>query len=240
MMPVEPLDDSVATAAGAAGFARAVDAFDVAELPVEVDGPAAARLRTKLAAGGPILVGERYGVEQNPLVAYTLMHRLGIRVLALGWCADLAPVVDRFLGGQMLDAAALARRDDGRVTAGHLAVVRALYRDGQLDRVVLLEPAIWPRTWSERDHAMAERLLQESEGQTALVLAGSLHTRLRRHRHGEPMGAHLARVRPGTVEVRLRYPGLGAPSVCRCALRSAGAWLELTVPNARRAVTPGG
>jgi hypothetical protein len=42
--------------------------------------------------------------------------------------------------------------------------------------------------------------------------------------------------------VRLRYPGDVVSGVRRdaCTLRSAGAWLELTVPDARPGVTPAG
>jgi hypothetical protein len=222
-------------------FAGAVEAFAVEELPVEVDAVAGARLRAKVAAGGPILVGERHGIEQNPLVAYTLVRRLGVRVLALEWSCELEPVVGRFLGGGGLDVEAIADSHDGRITAGHFAVFRALRSEGLLDRVLLFDLATWPRTWSERDRGMADRVLAETVDVPALVMAGSLHTRLRRHRHGEPMGAHLARARPGTVEVRVRYPAGGPLSWRRdaCVLRPAGAWLELTVPDARPAITPG-
>jgi hypothetical protein len=222
-------------------FAEGIEAFRVRELPLSVDATAATRLRAKLAAGGPLLVGERPGIEQNPLVAYTLMRRFGLRVLGLDWSERLQPAVDAFLAGGPLDVEALAAGGDG-VTAGHFAVLRSLRDDGLLERVVLLDPSPWPVTWSERDQAMATRLLQESRATPALVMAGSLHTRLRRHRHGEPMGAHIARARLGTIEVRLRYPGdvLAGVRQDACALRSAGAWLELTVPRSRPGVTPAG
>jgi hypothetical protein len=230
---------AAARATMAARFTEAIDAFAVGELELEIEPPAAARLAAKLAAGGPILAGERHGVEQNPLVAYTLMRRLGLRVLALEWSIGLQAAVDAFLDGEALDVDVLADSTDGRITAGHFAVLRSMRRDGLLDRVVLFDPEPWPRTWSERDWGMAVRLLQENARPPAFVMAGSLHTRLRRHRHGEPMGAHVARARSGTLEVRLRYPGgpLATPSGA-CVLRSAGAWLELTVPDARPAVTP--
>jgi hypothetical protein len=231
-----------ARAAAAARFAAAVDAFVVEELPMEVDAAAAVRLGAKLEAGGPILVGERHGVEQNPLVAHTLMRRFRVRVLGLEWPADLQPAMDAYLSGGRLCAETFTDSGDGRVTAGHFAIIRALRREGLLDRVVLFDPSPWPETWSERDRAMAARLLGEAGAATALVMAGSLHTRLRRHRHGEPLGAYLVRARPGTVEVRLRYPGDVVAGVRRdaCVLRSAGAWLELTVPDARPGITPAG
>jgi len=239
---VRPPRDEAGRAALADRFLRAIDEFATGDLALELEAPAAARLAAKLAAGGPILVGERHGVEQNPLVASTLMRRLGLRVLGLEWATDLQPVVDRFLATGDLDVGPLAESDDGRVTAGHFAVLRSLRRDGLLDQVVLFDPVPWPGTWSERDWGMAVHVLREIGRPPALVMAGSLHTRLRRHRHGEPMGAHVARARPGTVEVRMRYPGQPPPGRAAgvCVLRSAGAWLELTVPDAREAVTPAG
>jgi hypothetical protein len=229
-------------AAAAARFADSIEAFLVEELPMEVDATAAARLRAKLEAGGPILVGERHGVEQNPLVAYTLMRRFDLRVLGLEWSTDLQPAVDAFLAGGPLAVEPFTDSGDGRITAGHFAVLRSLRRARLLDRVVLFDPSPWPATWSERDRGMAVRLLQETRRTPALVMAGGLHTRLRRHRHGEPLGVHVAAARPGTIEVRLRYPGDVVSGVRRdaCALRSAGAWLELTVPDARPGVTPAG
>jgi hypothetical protein len=228
-------------AAAAARFAAAVDAFDVAELPLEMEPSAERRLRSRVARGGPVLVGERHGVEQNPLVAYTLLRRLDIRTLGLEWTPALLPAVEAFLAGGPLDPDAFAASADGRVTAGHLAVLRALRREGRLECLVLFDPPDWPESWSGRDRAMAERLLADLGGRPALAMAGSLHTRLRRHHHGVPLGAHLAAVRPGTVEMRLRYPAAGPlrwPAGHRCQLRAAGAWLELTVPAARSGVVP--
>ena len=229
-------------AAAAARFADAIEAFEVQELPMEVDATASARLRAKLESGGPILVGERHGVEQNALVAYTLVRRFGPRVLGLEWSADLQPSVDAYLAGRALAVEQFTDSGDGRITAGHFAVIRALRGEGLLDQVVLFDPSPWPDSWSGRDSGMAARLLQETRAAPALVMAGSLHTRLRRHRHGEPLGAHVARARPGTIEVRLRYPGdvLAGMRPGGCMLRSAGAWLELTVPDSRPGVTPAG
>jgi hypothetical protein len=222
-------------AAEEARFVEAVDAFTVHDLELDIERRADIRLAGKLSAGGPILAGERHGVEQNPLVIHTLMRHLGLRVLALEWPADLQPALDEFLAGATQRAGALAGGADGRVTAGHLAAIRALHRDGMLDRVVLFDFSPWPRTWSERDWGMAVRLLEGIAGAPpALVVTGGLHARLRRHSHGEPMGAHVARARPGTVEMRLRYPG-GLAGNSPCLLRSAGAWLEMTVPGARPA-----
>jgi hypothetical protein len=225
-------------------FTEAVEAFSVAQLPLEVEPAAGDRVRAAVATGGALLVGERHGVEQNPLVAYTLMHRFDVRILCLEWPADLEPAVERYLAWGRLDASSLRRRPrDDRITAGHFAVLRALAQEARLDRVVLFDPPVWPDTWSERDQNMAARLLAALGGFPAVVMAGNLHTRLRRHRQGEPMGAHVARARPGTREVRLRYPGAGrfpwtGGNATGCRLRVAGAWLELTVPGAGPAVTP--
>jgi hypothetical protein len=133
------------------------------------------------------------------------------------------------------------------VTAGHLAVLRAAHPE-----VVLFDGewcADW--TWSDRDAAMAERLLAElPAGRTCLVVAGNLHTRTGRVRQGVPMGGQLARRRPGVLEVRIVYgggvhynmsrkklPGRGgARGAAR--LRARQGHLELELPEATEAVVP--
>jgi hypothetical protein len=65
--------------------------------------------------------------------------------------------------------------------------------------------------WSERDAAMARRLLAAvpAGGAGTLVVAGNAHTVTRETELGVPLGAHLARERPGVREIRVRY-GSGA------------------------------
>lgn len=108
---------------------------------------------------------------------------------------------------------------DGRITAGHFALLRRLAQEDRLKRLVLFdEPATLPRLdprsdddttlWSARDAAMARAVLAaRADGLPMLVVAGNLHTRLQPHDQGVPMGAHIAAALPAVSEIRIRYAG---------------------------------
>jgi len=117
---------------------------------------------------------------------------------------------------------------DGRLTAGHLAVLRRWAVAGLsinlLDGTPLVRPRpgeseeeMGRRWWSERDAAMADRVLTVSNALGGwLVVAGNLHTRLRPLPAsdpiavliGVPMGVELARRRRGLASIECVYgPG---------------------------------
>lgn len=211
-------------------FAAAIDEHDLA-IPFSVDEHAAAALRMVADRGGAILLGEFHGIAENASVIHRLMELLGIRRLALEWEPELRPIVDRFLAtgrfGLELDAdeaAAIgswptlgrapvstsrAREAlplfslDGRVTAGHFAALRALHEENALDQLILFQAG--GRDWSERDRRMAQSLLGEWDGGgPILVVAGNLHTKLEPHRHGVPLGHHVAAA-VDAAEITLDY-----------------------------------
>lgn len=95
---------------------------------------------------------------------------------------------------------------DGRITAGHLAVLAERAGAGPVE-LTLFDGAIradW--SWSRRDEAMAARILAGRTGRTrTLVVAGNAHTHVGRTESGVPMGAYLAQRRPGVREIRINY-----------------------------------
>jgi hypothetical protein len=65
-------------------------------------------------------------------------------------------------------------------------------------------------SWSQRDEAMARRLLAASpQGTRTLAVAGNAHTPTSPSELGVPMGARLAGQRPGVREIRISYGGGG-------------------------------
>ena len=65
-------------------------------------------------------------------------------------------------------------------------------------------------SWSQRDEAMARRILAASPpGARTLAVAGNAHTPTSPTALGVPMGAVLARQRPGVREIRISYGGGG-------------------------------
>jgi hypothetical protein len=111
----------------------------VTELPLVIQADPERRLQSCLTGGGPILLRGAHGAAENPLVILTLMHHLGVRILALEWPPDLEPTVQRYLEGDVLDFRMFERSSDGRITAGQLAVLRELHDGGSLERLVLFD-----------------------------------------------------------------------------------------------------
>jgi hypothetical protein len=164
-------------------------------------------------------VGEAHGVAQTPSVLYALARALDARGLALEWSYDeVGPVVERLASMGELDLDALWRLSpdgdffagDGRVTAGHFALLRRLREEGRLEQVVLLdrlESGSPPGDRRTREHELAERLLMERRRNLRLLaVTGAGHVG-REAGDGEPMAAHVTRAVPGVATALLAYAG---------------------------------
>lgn len=202
---------------------QAIDRDSVESLPLRVEPDAEAAVRESLKSSGLLLVGECHGVAENPLIASALLEHFNLRGLALEWEEAMHPGLDAFFCDGELDE--LARHPlfwcgDGRITAGHLAMLRARAGRKKLELALFSGPS--PAGWSARDAAMASRLLPQLRASTLLV-AGNLHTRLEPIAHGIPLGAHLARERPGLRSIEIRYLGGGYFNLGERAFRGAGA-----------------
>jgi hypothetical protein len=189
-------------------FRTAVTGFVVEDLGVVIEPAALAAAGRSLDSAGLLLLGEMHGVRENPLLIRTLMQAFGLTSLALEWPDDLAPAIQGFLAGQTLADHPWLWGGDGRITAGHLAVLAERAAAGPL-QVTLFDgvtAAGW--SWSQRDEAMAQRLLAGSPaGARTLAVAGNAHTPTSPTDLGVPLGACLARQRPGIREIRIRYGG---------------------------------
>jgi hypothetical protein len=111
---------------------RAAADFAVADLSLVIEPPARAAARRSLEESGLLLLGEVHGVRENPLVIRALMQAFGLTGLALEWPEDLAPAARAFLAGEPLADHPLLWFGDGRITAGHLAVLRERAAAGPL------------------------------------------------------------------------------------------------------------
>ena len=182
--------------------------FAVEDLGVVIEPAALAAAGRSLDSAGLLLLGEVHGVRENPLLIRALMRAFGLTNLALEWPDDLAPAIQAFLAGQRLADCPSLWGGDGRITAGHLAVLAERAAAGPLE-VILLDGVMgagW--SWSQRDEAMARRLLAGSpSGARTLAVAGNAHTPTSPTDLGLPLGAFLARQRPGIREIRIRYGG---------------------------------
>jgi hypothetical protein len=237
--------------ASLAEFRRAIAGFAVADPCLVVEPAALAAAQQSLDESGFLLLGEVHGVRENPLLVRALMQAFGLTSLAIEWPDDLGPVVGSFLCTGTLADHPLLWLGDGRITAGHFAVLSERAAAGPLQ--LILFDGTWAArwTWSQRDEAMAGRILAACPaGGRTLVVAGNAHTSARRTRLGMPLGAHLARQRGGIRGVRIGYgsgvfynggPRRFHPSGSRwrsAALRQRGGELILDLPVAHEAAVP--
>jgi hypothetical protein len=189
-------------------FHQTISKFAVADPGLVIDPAALAAALQSLDSSGLLLLGEVHGVRENPLLIRALMQALGLTSLALEWPEDLAPMINRFLSsGTMGDHWSLWS-GDGRITAGHLAVLGERAAAGPL-KLILFDGVIGADlSWSQRDEAMARRILAASPMDVrTLAVAGNAHTSTGPIELGVPMGARLARQRPGVREIRINYGG---------------------------------
>ncbi|MFD2348486.1 hypothetical protein ACFSTC_02455 [Nonomuraea ferruginea] len=153
------------------GLTRAVADFDTSGFELPMEEAALARARRSLMETGLLLLGEMPGVRENPLVILRLMDALGLGSLALDWHGGLTMELYTYLRhGTPLESAHWWV-GDGRVTAGHLAVLRRLSpitltlfdgadrpdRDSAMARRVLDTVAAPPRWWSRATPTPASR-----------------------------------------------------------------------------------
>jgi hypothetical protein len=143
-------------------FRSAVEAYAFGEAPV------------KLTRRDLLLVGDAHGIHasREPAVLYEVARGLGARALAFEWSHDeFGAVVEDFLRTGAFDLEAVwalppgaeAFAGDGRFTAGHVALLERLHREGTLAQVIpfdRLDPDP-PAPQDVRQREMAERLLAE-------------------------------------------------------------------------------
>jgi hypothetical protein len=206
----------------------AVHAFGAQPLgALQMDPDAEAAVRESLQRSGLVLLGEIHGVAQTPVLLGEMIARFGLGGIALEWHHDLRPWLDRWVAHGVLSdprgGSALAGEvwgGDGRLTAGHLVALRRWADSGLLITLMDGTTVTCPRrgesaeqlerrSWTERDVAMAGRVLAAPDAVGGrLVVAGNLHTKLEPLPVGVPMGVHLARQRPGLCSIDFVYgPG---------------------------------
>ena len=191
-----------------AALERAAAEFEIGDTRLLIEPSALTAARRSLESSGLLLLGEVHGVRENPLVIRALMLALGVTGLALEWDDELAPAIGDYLAGRPLADQMTLWFGDGRITTGHLAVLRERAAAGPLDLTLFdgLIDARW--TWSQRDAAMAERILARTTiASGTLAVAGNAHTPTGPTSLGLPLGAYLARRRPGVTSIRIKYGG---------------------------------
>ena len=232
---------------------QAAAGFVVADVDLVAEPAAAAAAQRSLDGCGLLLLGEMHGARENPLLARALMQAFGITRLALEWDEGLAPVIEALLATGTLADHWLLWSGDGRITAGHLAVLAERATAGPL-QVILSDGATGAEwDWSACHEAMARRILAAAPaGTRTLAVAGNAHTPTGPTGLGVPMGATLDRRRPGrgrsastTAAGGTTTPGRGgSPTAARGRTRSGFTSTTTrsfsTFPTRRRRSCPAG
>lgn len=231
-------------------FARAVETYRFAS--TTIDSAEVAHART---SGARLFVlGEPHGVYETASVVYTLIAQIEARTIAYEWShEEMDEPVQRFLQHGKFDfeqlwtlpASAEFFCGDGRITAGHFALLRRLREEDRLDQVIVFDRVDQPTPTKDRflrDREMAARLLREWDGHVPLlVLTGGFHAQLQAT-EGETMTMHLARRQPDLLTAMLNYTRGQCWS--RGALQDVSgqmpaAPITLSVPTASPAIVPG-
>ena len=218
-----------------------------------------ARAARSIAEARLLVVGEPHGVRETPSVGYALATALATRAIAFEWSyEEMEEPVQAFLRSGSFDfdrlwtlpASAEFFCGDGRITAGHFALLERLHRERRLDQVIVfdrLDPADPSEDWEAqvrvREPEMAARLLAEWDRRfPLLVLTGAFHAQLEAS-EGETMAAHLAHDLAGLQPAMLDY----ASGHCwsRGELHDVSgpmpdAPMKFRLPEATPAVVPGG
>lgn len=201
-------------ARSAVEFQRAIDAYDFGG--VRLQAAAVRRAGRVVQTGGVLIVGEPHGVHETPTVVDALASTLGLRTIAFEWSFDeIDDVVQRFAGDGHLDldrlwslpASSEFFCGDGRIAAGHFALLRRMRQQNRLDQVILLDrldPDPLPSDSELREHEMADRLLRERRAEVpVLALVGASHAKLD-DADGETMAMHL-RTAVATTSAMIHY-----------------------------------
>jgi hypothetical protein len=131
----------------------------VTDLELDAEPSAVAAAERSLDESGLLLLGEVHGVRENPLLIRALMQLFGLTSLALEWPDDLAPAVVAFLATGTLADHTQLWPGDGRITAGHLAVLAERAAAGPFELTLFDGTIDAGCSWSQRDEAMAARIL---------------------------------------------------------------------------------
>jgi hypothetical protein len=199
-------------------FAAAVAAYafpDVALAAAMVE-----RAEASLTGTGMVIVGERHGIADTPSVVYALVHALGVRAVAFEWSyEEVDDALQAFMRVGRFDYERLWTLPqsseffcgDGRITAGHFALLQRLHEEGVLGQVIAFDrlDRVPPRDWEThirvREPELAARLLATWNRELRLlVLTGGFHARLESP-DGAPMAAYLAKELPGLQPITLEH-----------------------------------
>ncbi len=191
-------------------FLEAVKNTTIREIETVFTEDATKALEGQLAETKLFLLGEKHGVKENPDIIYTLFKKFGFKNLALEWDSALAEKIEQFLTSGEIDFDAIKESPDGRITAGHFALIKKLREEGLLKKIICFDQS-GEGSWNEGDENMARNILTNLSDTPTLVVAGSLHTKTEamtfedETSESHPMGEHVKKAIPNVPSGRIDY-----------------------------------
>jgi hypothetical protein len=192
-------------------FMEAIKSAEIREIDVDFEDRDVNSLNEELGSAKLFLLGETHGVKENPDVIYTLFRKFGFKTLALEWDKELQSQVEIFLESGELDFEAIKGSPDGRITAGHFAMLKKLKDEGLLGSVVCFDEEPPSGEWNERDVYMAKNIIANLSDSATLVVAGNLHTELAsmtfddEEEEHHPMGENIKKQIPTVPTGKIKY-----------------------------------
>jgi len=240
-------------------FFEAMKSFVVKEIDAEFDDQSVESLVSELDESKLFLLGEMHGARENVDVIYSLFKKFGFKKLALEWDKILQGQVDEFLKTGKIDFESMQSSCDGRITAGHFALINKLKEEGLLEAVVCFDEEPLTGEWDGRDMNMAKNILESLSDSSTLVVAGNLHTKtepfafrgeeVKHHPMGENVKKQIENVPAGRIEyAKGQYHNIGIkdfrrdpdePELAKAKFyKSADGIYSFDLPEAHAAVVP--
>lgn len=192
-------------------FVEAIKHIEISEIDTEFDEKSMQSLIAELGEAKLLLLGETHGVKENVDIIYTLFKKFGFKKLALEWDKKLKEEVEKFLQTGELDFEAIKNSPDGRITAGHFALLKKLKDEGLLEALVCFDGETSTADWDTRDRNMAQNIMANLADGTTLVVAGNLHTQIEPINFGDekgehhPMGENIKKQIPNVPSGKIKY-----------------------------------
>lgn len=191
-------------------FMESIKSIRIKEVETDFEEQCVNSLNHELNTTKLFLLGETHGVKENPDIIYTLFRKFGFKQLALEWNKKLQTSIEKFLETGNLDFEAIKNSSDGRITAGHFALLKKLKNDGLLESIICFDEESSSDGWDVRDANMAKNILSNLSDSTTLVVAGNLHTKVtsitfdnqetEHHTMGENVKKQITNVQSGEIK----------------------------------------
>ena len=192
-------------------FIEAIKNIEIGEIDTEFDEKSVESLVTELGETKLLLLGETHGVKENADIIFTLFKKFGFKKLALEWDKELQELTEKFLKTGELDFEAIKDSPDGRITAGHFALLKKLKDLGLLENFVCFDGEAPTSDWDTRDLKMAKKIIANLADSKTLVVAGNLHTQVvpitfenEKVEH-HPMGENIKKQIPNVSSGGIKY-----------------------------------